>query len=253
MSATDLALIVLLLVTGAAAGWLNTVAGGGSLLTVPALMWYGLPADVANGTSRIAILAQGVTAVSGFRREKKLDLRLLSSVAAPNILGAMLGAYAATIIPNDVFKPVLVVALIAMAFSMFLKPETFEPPQGSTPRHPREHRFGMLALFLAGLYGGFLQAGVGFVLLAVFASVLHIDLVRGNALKVALIFLYSLVVVAIFATRSKVDYTSGAILAVGHVVGAHAGVRFSVKSGQGAIKKVVFVMVIVSGVSLFFR
>ncbi len=223
------------------------------MLTVPALMWYGLPADLANGTSRIAILAQGVTAVTGFRREKKLDTALLRSVMVPNILGAMLGAYAATIIPNDVFKPVLIVALIAMAFSMFLKPETFEPKPGSTPLHPSQHRFGYLALFLAGFYGGFLQAGVGFVLLAVFASVLQIDLVRGNALKVALIFLYSLVVVAIFATRSKVDYTSGAILAVGHVVGAHAGVRFSVKSGQGAIKKVVFVMIIASGVSLFFR
>ena len=118
--------------------------------------------------------------------------------------------------------------------------------------HPRRPG-ATLALVLSGFYGGFLQAGVGFILLAIFAGMLRIDLVRGNGLKVAVVFLYSLVVVVVFAARARVDYAYGAVLAVGHVIGAEAGVRFSVKRGQGAIKKVVFVMILVSGVSLFFR
>lgn len=253
MSAVEIAMMTVLVLTGIAAGWLNTVAGGGSMLTVPALMWCGLPADVANGTSRIAILAQGVTAVAGFKREKALDTELLAAVALPNVLGALFGAYAATLIPNQIFKPILICTLLLMAFSMFLKPESFSPPAGSTALHPRERRGATLALVLSGFYGGFLQAGVGFVLLAVFAGLLRIDLVRGNGLKVAVVFLYSLVVVVVFAARARVDYAYGAVLALGHVIGAEAGVRFSVKRGQGAIKTVVFVMIVISGVSLFFR
>lgn len=253
MSAVELAMLGLLVVAGAAAGWLNTVAGGGSMLTVPALMWCGLPADVANGTSRIAILAQGATAVAGFRREKALDTELLAAVAVPNVVGAMLGAYAATLIPNQIFKPILIGTLLLMAFSMFVKPESFLPPEGAAPLHPRDRPGATLALVLSGFYGGFLQAGVGFVLLALFAGLLRIDLVRGNGLKVAVVFLYSLVVVAVFAARARVDYAYGAVLALGHVIGAEAGVRFSIQRGQGAIKKVVFVMILVSGVSLFFR
>jgi uncharacterized membrane protein YfcA len=253
VSASELGLMALLVVAGAAAGWLNTVAGGGSMLTVPALMWTGLPADLANGTSRIAILAQGVAAVIGFRRAKQLDTRLLMSVATPSVLGAVLGAYTATLVPNAIFKPILIGALLVMACSMFLKPESFQPPQGAIALTPAQRPWARVALVLAGFYGGFLQAGVGFVLLAVFAGLLRIDLVRGNGLKVAVVFLYSIAVVLIFAARSRVDYASGAVLAVGHIIGAEAGVRFSVQRGQGAIKKVVFVMILISAVSLYFR
>ncbi|MFT3923426.1 MAG: sulfite exporter TauE/SafE family protein [Myxococcales bacterium] len=254
MSAYDAAMLVVLVFAGIAAGWINTVAGGGSMLTVPALMWCGLPVDLANGTSRIAILAQGVTAVAGFRRHNTLDdTRLLTEIAVPNVVGAVIGAFVATLIPNAVFKPILIGALLLMAFSLFLKPESFLPPEGSVPLRPSQRPSAVLALLFSGFYGGFLQAGVGFVLLAVFAGMLRIDLVRGNGLKVAVVFVYSVVVVLVFAARSRVDYAYGALLALGQVVGAEAGVRFSVKRGQGAIKKVVFVMIIVSGVSLFFR
>jgi uncharacterized membrane protein YfcA len=253
VSPSEFGLYALLIFSGAAAGWLNTVAGGGSMLTVPALMWYGLPGDVANGTSRIAILAQGVTAVAGFRREKQLDTKLLYAIATPSILGAVLGAYVATLIPSSIFEPILIAALFIMAGSMFLKPESLKPPAGAVPIDPRTRPGAWLALFATGFYGGFLQAGVGLVLLAVFASLLHIDLVRGNGLKVAVIFLYNLLVVFIFAARSRVDFTAGAVLAIGHVIGAEGGVRFSVNRGQDAIKKVVFAMIIASGIALLLR
>ncbi len=223
------------------------------MLTVPALMWCGLPADIANGTSRVAILAQGATAVAGFRRNAALDLKLLAAVAVPNVVGAVFGAYAATLLPNRIFEPILIGSLLLMAFTMFLKPSTFLPPEGALPLHPRDRPGATLALLLSGFYGGFLQAGVGFVLLSVFAGLLRIDLVRGNALKVSVIFLYSVLVVLVFAARARVDYAYGGVLALGHVVGAEAGVRFSVKRGQEAIRKVVFAMIVISGLSLFLR
>jgi uncharacterized membrane protein YfcA len=236
--------IVLLVASGVVAGWVNTIAGGGSLLTVPALMFYGLPADVANGTSRVAILAQGITGVLGFRREKQLDLRLVAGVALPSVAGAVLGAYVATLIPNDVFEPILIGTLLLMAASMFIKSDALSPPPDAEPVDPRKSARAFVALFATGFYGGFLQAGVGFLLLAVFAMVCRIDLVRGNALKVAVVFLYTIVVVLVFASRARVHWESGAVLAVGNVIGAELGVRFAVRQGQAAIRKVLFVVIL---------
>lgn len=245
--------LALLVLAGAIAGWVNTIAGGGSLLTVPALMWYGLPADLANGTSRIAILAQGVTAVLGFRRAGQLETRLLWPIAAPSVAGALLGAYAATLVPNRVLTPLIVATLIVMAGTMFLQPSALAPPPDAAPRDPLRSPAALGALFAAGLYGGFLQAGVGIVLLAVFASLLHIDLVRGNGLKVAVIFAYSTVVVLVFAARAKVAWVSGGALALGQIAGAALGVRFAVTRGQAAIQKALFAIIVSMALALLLK
>lgn len=243
----------LLLACGVVAGWINTLAGGGSLLTVPALMWFGLPADLANGTSRIAVLAQGLTASLGFLRAGKLDLRQLAPIAVPSVLGAGLGAYTATVLPNRVFTPILIGTLIVMAASMFLDPKRFAPPEGATPLDPRARPGALLTLFFAGFYGGFLQAGVGIVLLFVFARFLHIDLVRGNGLKVAVIFAYSILAVLVFAARAQVAWLAGVSLAVGQMLGALWGVRTSLRMSQATLQKVVFWIVVAMAVALLFR
>ena len=242
-----------LALAGLCAGWVNTLAGGGSLLTVPALMWYGLPADLANGTSRIAVLAQGVTATLGFWREGKLASSLLLPIAIPSVIGALFGAYAATLIPNSILTPLVVATLIVMAGSMFLKPASFAPPVDAQAIDPRTRPSALLALLIAGFYGGFLQAGVGIVLLFVFARLLNIDLIRGNGLKVAVVFLYSIVVVLIFAARARVEWVAGAALAVGQVGGAILGVRFSIRMGQDVVQKVLFVIIVLLAIALLFK
>lgn len=253
MTAVDVLSLVLLVLSGIVAGWVNTIAGGGSMLTVPALMWYGLTADVANGTSRVAILAQGITAVSSFRRKNMLDGALLKSVLVPSVAGALLGAYTATLVPNEVLKPILIATLALMAGSMFLKSDMFSPPEGTTPVSPRESRVAWLSLFAVGYYGGFLQAGVGFMLLAVFAGVCRIDLVRSNALKVAVVFVYTIAVVLVFAASAKVDWMSGLVLAIGNTVGAELGVRFAVRRGQKAVRNVLFVVILLAIFSLLLK
>lgn len=251
--ALELLAALLLLLAGVIAGWVNTLAGGGSLLTVPALMWYGLPVDVANGTSRVAVLVQGATAVYGFLRAGKLETRLLWPIALPSVLGAALGAYAATLVPNRVLMPLVVGTLVIMAASMFLEPKKFAPKEGAVPLDPRAHPKALAALFAAGFYGGFLQAGVGIVLLFVFARLLRIDLVRGNGLKVAVIFVYSLVVVAIFAASARVALVSGGVLAVGQMIGAVLGVRFTLRMGQAAVQRVLFVVIVLLALALLLK
>jgi uncharacterized membrane protein YfcA len=253
VSAFELLSAALLMIAGVVAGWVNTIAGGGSLLTVPALMWYGLPVDVANGTSRVAVLVQGATAVYGFLREGKLETRLLWPIALPSVVGAALGAYVATLIPNEVLTPLVVATLIIMAATMFLQPGKFAPPEGAEPVDPRGRPKALGALLLAGFYGGFLQAGVGILLLFVFARLLGIDLVRGNGLKVAVIFIYSLVVVAIFAASARVAVVSGGILAAGQMAGALLGVRFTVRMGQAAVQKVLFAVIVLVALALLFK
>jgi uncharacterized membrane protein YfcA len=245
--------LALLIAAGIVAGWINTLAGGGSMLTVPALMWLGLPADVANGTSRIAILAQGATGVIGFHRARRLETDKLWSIAVPTVIGAVLGAYAATLIPNAIFRPLLIGTFVLMAGTMFLSPSTLAPAPDSVPVSPSERPLAWVVLLLAGFYGGFLQAGVGFILLAVFGGMLRIDLVRGNALKVAVVFVYTAIILLIFAAQKRLDAAAGLVLALGNVIGAELGVRFAVKRGQTAIHRVVFATIVVSCIALLFK
>jgi uncharacterized membrane protein YfcA len=242
----------LLFTFGIAAGWLNTVSGGGSMLTVPALMWLGLPADVANGTSRVAIFAHGIAATWGFHGSGTLDRRLLLKLSPPIVTGAVAGAFVATVIPPATFKPILIATFLLMAVTLFLRPNTFAPPVGAQPVNLYRPS-AMAALLLAGFYGGFLQAGVGLVLLAVFSGVLRIDLVRGNALKVTVVLVYTSLVLLVFASRDRVHWPSGFALAGGHVVGALLGVRFAVRQGQEALKKIVFATIVLSCISLLWK
>jgi uncharacterized protein len=177
----------------------------------------------------------------------------LTKVAVPSVLGAVAGAYVATLVPNAVFRPILIATLVLMAASMFLKPSTFSPPPEAVPFPSGSQGRVWLALFAVGFYGGFLQAGVGILLLVVLAGLCRIDLVRGNALKVAVVFAYTIVVVLIFAARAKVDWTSGAVLAVGNVIGAELGVRFAVKQGDTALRNALFVVVVLCIASLLLQ
>jgi len=242
-----------LAVIGVAAGWINTLAGGGSMLTVPALMFFGLPADVANGTSRVAIVAQCAMGVRGYARAGKLEGLRFGRVVGPTLAGSAAGAYLATWLPNAVFRPVLLGTMLVMAVTLIAKPSVLVPDEGTEPRDPTQHPLAWLSLLLAGFYGGFLQAGVGLILLAVLGGMLRYDLVRGNALKLAIVLAFSVVSVAVFVWRDRVQWSPALALVVGNSVGAQLGVRFAVTRGQGAIRKVVFVTVVATCLVLLLR
>lgn len=244
---------LVLVAAGIVAGWVNTLAGGGSLVAVPALMWLGLPADVANGTSRIAILSQGVTAVASYSRAGRLEAALFWPLAAPSVIGALLGAWVATLVPRALFEPLLLGTLALMGLSMFVNPSSVGPRAGEAMLSVAGNRRAQLALLATGFYGGLLQAGVGIVLLFVLAGLLRIDLVRANALKVAIVFAYTIAVVAIFAARAKVAWLDGGVLAIGQAVGARLGVRFSLRGSERAVKRALFVIIVGLCVALLLR
>jgi uncharacterized membrane protein YfcA len=174
-------------------------------------------------------------------------------VVPMTVVGAVGGAYVATIIPNEVFKPLLLGTMVLMAGALLWKPEALAPPPGTEPLRASGRPVGMLALFAAGFYGGILQAGVGLVLIAVLSGLLRHDLVRANGLKVVIVMIYSTVALVVFVARGKVAWTPALVLAAGNVIGAQIGVKFAITRGQEAIKRVLLAMVVVTCVLILIK
>lgn len=248
----DLWSISLLLITGFLAGGINTVAGGGSNLTLPALMVFGLPADIANGTNRVAILMQSLVGVAGYDKYQTLDRPAIVPILIPTIIGGIVGALAAAVIPNVFLKPILLGTILTMSVVILVRPDVISPPPGTPTLSPNEHRGAWWGLFAAGVYGGFVQAGVGFILLAALAGGLRYDLIRANALKMACALAFTIVAVAIFIAFDQVWWIPGIILALGSMTGAHLAVKIAVNASQQSIKWFLFVMTLFAVAAGFF-
>ena len=232
---------------GVVSGALNVLAGGGSFLSLPLLIFLGLPPTVANGTNRIAILVQNAGAVWRFRSHGLVDRSWIPLAAAPAIAGAVAGTWAALQIGDEAFRRVLAVLMVAVTLWILWDPFA-RRRVGPTPAAPRA---GLAAAFFAvGVYGGFVQAGIGFLLAAV-ALWAGLDLVRGNALKVLVVLLLTPLSLALFAWNGMVDWIVGVPLAAGHLIGALAGVRLTVLKGHAWLKRLLVVTVIAFAIKLW--
>lgn len=239
-------LLFVLAMVGFIAGGINTIAGGGSNLTLPILMLLGLPADVANGTNRVAVALQCIVGVRGFKKYDRLDVPAIWPILIPNLIGGTIGAVAAAIMPPVALKPLLLGTIITMSLIILIRPNLMAPPPGTPVRSIRESRGAWWTMFMAGIYGGFVQAGVGFILLAALAGGLRYDLVRANALKMVCSLAFTLVALAIFVYFDQVRWVPGLILALGTMLGAYLTVKFAVKAKQETIKWFLFGMTLCS-------
>lgn len=238
--------ILLLNATGFVAGFVNTLAGGGSILTLPLLIFLGLPANVANGTNRVAILFQNIAGVKTFHKQKEIDLKIDSRLAIPAVLGAIPGAMIATDLSEVTMKRVIAITLLAMFVVILSDPKKWDHKMIGNPPTPRWWHY--ILFFFIGMYGGFIQVGIGFVLLAGLVLTSGYDLVRGNAVKKWIILLYTPVALLIFFINGQVDIKAGLLLAVGNMLGAIAGAKFAISWGPKAVKY--FLLVAIVGVSL---
>lgn len=235
--------IAALLIAGLIGGFINTLAGGGSMLTLPALMMLGMPADVANATNRVGVLLQSIAGVKGFRDKGRLDTSAIGPVLIPTLAGALVGSLFASFMPVTLLKPTLLVVMVGMALVMLIRPGAVIPPADSVPYKVFEKPTAVLALFGAGVYGGFVQAGVGFILIAALAGGLRYDLVRTNALKMVCTATFSFVALVVFVARDQVLWAPGLILAAGMVVGTSLSVKFAISMPQNTLKWFLFIMV----------
>lgn len=235
---------------GFAAGFINTLAGGGSLFSLPFLIFLGLPANVANGTLRIAIFLQNIVGVGSFKQQKVFNFREGIWYSAPAAIGAIIGASFAVSINNEVMKYIIGGLLIFMFFFMIFKPSVWlKSKSGLVKSKPTIVQ--IIILFFVGLYGGFIQAGVGFFLLASLVLGAGFDLVKANAIKMLIILAYTIFALSIFMFDGLVNYKFGIILAIGNMAGAFVGSRFAVSWGPKFVRYILLIVLFGTSLQIF--
>lgn len=241
----------LLVLVGFIVGFINTVAGGGSLLALPFLIFIGLPSNIANGTNRVAIVVQTAMATAGFKSKGVSTFPFNVYLGISAFFGSIIGAYLAVDIKGEIFNRILAMVMIAVVFIIIFSPKM-------SIVHLEERLtgkylwLGIIVFFFFGIYGGFINAGLGFLMMLFLHYVNRMSLVRSNATKVAVVFLYMISALAVFAFNDKVNWKIGFVLAIGNGSGAWLASRFSVKKGDGFIKIFLVIMVVIMAVKLWF-
>jgi uncharacterized protein len=239
MTTLEIWQILLLALIGVAAGWLNVMAGGGSLLTVPVMLFMGIPGPVANGTNRIAILAQNITAVTAFRRHGYSDFKLGLSLASAASLGAIAGASLGVKLEGEWFDRVLALVMIGVLLLMATGQDKVKHMDGDS--EAKNLLAGHLLMVGAGFWGGFIQIGVGFILMPILHRVLGLDLKRVNMHKVLIVLVYTVVALFVFAAQLELLWWTGLGLAVGNSIGGWLGAHTTVRVGDSLIRRVLYV------------
>ena len=224
-----------LVVGGLFAGAINTVAGGGSMLTVPLLVLAGVPGNAANGSNRVGILTSNVAAVATFRRLGVDGLRHASRVVVPVVLGGLIGSFAVGRVLDDAaFERVFGLLMIPLVILSVRR------PTNATEDHAWSTAKVVIVFLLIGIYGGAFQAGVGLVLLAALTRS-GFDLVMSNSIKVIVNTAVTVVALPVFILNGDVEWVPALVLAAGFVVGGWLGAQASFRGGEVLIRRVMVV------------
>lgn len=242
--------ILILVVAGIITGFINTLAGGGSIVSLSVLMLLGLPAGVANGTNRLAILMQTLTATGSFKKFKMLDTRKGLVLAIPSVLGSIAGAWIASDINEQIIEKSIAVILLMMVFFILFRPEFWLKGKKSLQEKPVS-LLQIAIFFFIGIYGGYLQVGVGYFLLAGLVLGAGYDLVKANALKVMLVLLYTPFVLAVFILNKQVNYEYGLVLSAGSVAGAFMASHLAVKRGVVFVQWFIVIDILLTAADIF--
>lgn len=242
--------LLLLAAAGVVAGALNVIGGGGSFLILPILLFAGLPAAVANGTNRVGVLAQNLGGLFGFHKHGAIDWKWSWWACVPAVAGAAVGVWLALQLPNVAFKRTLSIFMLAMTLWSILSPTN--SGKGQTDVKSPWHPVVMLGFFIVGVYGGFIQAGVGFIVLAV-TSYAGLDMLRGNAAKLLTVLLITVLSLIVFAASAQVDWPRGLALSAGTIVGSLYGVKLAVYKGDAWLQRVVTTTVVLFAIALWFQ
>ena len=242
---------LLITVVGFIAGFVNTLAGGGSIITLPAMILVGLDPTVANATNRLGIMLSALSAAAGFKSKKVSVLPFSLYLGLAATIGAVIGAMIAVEFDKRLFNKVLAIIMIIIVVLMILQPRikraiSVERLSG------KPLWFTLMIFLLLGVYGGFINAGMGLLMILWLNLFNGLDLIRTNATKVLVTAIYTSAALAIFIWNDLIDWLIGLLLAIGNLVGGWIAARLSVKKGEGFIRAALLVMVILMAVKLWF-
>ena len=236
------------------AGLVNTIAGSGSLITLPVLVFLGLPADVANGTNRVGVALQSATSLATLRQRDALVLQGAPTFAVPTIMGALLGAALATSIGPKHTEIAIAVVMAVMLVVLLIRPQQWLQPKEQAP-NTRRTVWVWLCFVAIGFYGGFIQAGVGVLLLVGLVALANLAPMHANSIKLLLALLFTVGALVVFGARGQVAWTVGLVVSVGQVVGAYVAARFLAESDRAGvwIRRALIAVVAASAVELLRR
>jgi uncharacterized membrane protein YfcA len=239
--------LLILFGVGIIAGFLNVNAGGGSTLTLPALIFLGLDSALANGTNRIAIFIQNISAVYSFKKEKYQQFDISLKLSLFTLPGSILGALLAVELSDALFQKILGVIMIGIIISMIIPQKRITDSQHNNKKIPVSAYIAMIGI---GFYGGFIQVGVGFILMAALQRLMKLNLVYVNMHKVFIVLVYTIPALLIFIITDNVNWVLGLALAAGNALGGWWAAKFSARKGEKLIKYVLIVAVLIMAVKL---
>ena len=240
-------IILILFGIGNVAGFINVMAGGGSTISLPILIFLGLDSATANGTNRVAIILQNISAIISFKKEKYAKFKISMKMAAFTIPGAILGAWLAVNLNDKIFNIILGVIMIAVVITMIIPRKKLEITKDYGDKLPWAIYPAMLGI---GFYGGFIQVGVGFILMAALYYLIKLSLVNVNMHKVFIIMIYTLPALLVFMIDGKVDYLMGLSLAAGNSIGGWWAAKAQIKKGEKLVRYVLIAAIIIMSVKL---
>lgn len=242
--------VLVLLFSGFAVGFINTVAGGATVISLAALMVLGLPLSVANATHRIAAMFQTAASTGIYLKQKVLHAGTGIRLSIPVIIGSLIGAWFAITIDEEIFGMLAGGALVLMLLALILKPGIWTEGKISTPViQPRPWQY--VLFFLIGVYGGLIYIGIGYFLLAGLVLGTRLDLVRANALKVFIVLLYVPFTLILFILSDLIYWPYALVISVGQAAGAWIAARATIRVGNGLIRWFMIVFILLTLAELF--
>jgi uncharacterized protein len=230
-----------LVLAGAAvlAGAMNAIAGGGTILTFPALLAFGMPAVEANATSTVALLVGVIGSAYGYRAHLPAASLWIRRFGLVSVVGGFLGALLLTRTPADIFEK-QVPFLLLFATALFMMQSAFNRLARADSAAPSRHRLASIALqFLVALYGGYFGAGIGILMLAVFGLMGLQDIHEMNTLKTVLSALINLVASLYFAFSGLVDWPRAWVMIIASLLGYFAGARLTQQISRERVRQLV--------------
>ena len=247
MELSEILSTLILIVVGCIAGFINVNAGGGSTLTLPTLIFLGLDAAVANGTNRVAILIQNISAIYSFKKENYRQFRISLKLSILTLPGSIAGAIIAVTVSNELFETILGIIMIGIIITMIIPKKNFQYDDVMNGKIPVSV---YVAMFGIGFYGGFIQVGVGFILMAALHYLMKLNLVYVNMHKVFIVLVYTIPALLVFILTDNIHWQYGISLAAGNAIGGWWGAKMSVKKGDKFIKIILIVAVSIMSLKL---
>lgn len=239
---------IFLLLAGLLAGFINTIAGSGSIFTLGIMLFFNIPSTVANGSNRLGILTQGITNFYMFHKKGKIPYKTCWQYVFPSLIGALIGAYVSTDISDNILEIIIAVMMSLVVFSTFLKKKIV--PKKTTTKHKKKLTLlKYLLFFIVGFYGGFIQIGLGLVVLVVLNIFSNYDIIESNGVKNFITLIYTVPVFFIFILNNLVFWKVAIFLAIGQTIGAYISGLFALKS-SGFVNIINYILIVMAIITL---